>query len=104
MKMLYISGGVLFFLLGVIGLVIPVVPQVPFFLLSVYLFSKGSPKFEKKLKSTKIYQKYVPKITEELTFHKYIKYMLIFLIIAVILGAVGITVIYLNDGFKSLFF
>ena len=99
MKILYISGGILFFLLGVIGLVIPVVPQVPFFLLSVYLFSKGSPRFEKKLKSTKIYQKYVSKITEELSFHKYIKYTLIFLVIAIILGAVVTNLIYLKGGF-----
>lgn len=99
MKILYISGGILFFLLGVIGLVIPVVPQVPFFLLSVYLFSKGSPMFEKKLKSTKIYQKYVSKITEELSFHKYIKYTLMFLVFAIILGAVVTTLIYLKGGF-----
>ena len=99
MKILYISGGVLFFLLGAIGLVIPVVPQVPFFLLSVYLFSKGSPRFEKKLKSTKIYQKYVSKINEELSFHKYIKYTLMFLVFAIILGAVVTTVIYLKGGF-----
>lgn len=99
MKILYISGGILFFLLGAIGLVIPVVPQVPFFLLSVYLFSKGSPRFEKKLKSTKIYQKYVSKITEELSFHKYIKYTLMFLVFAIILGAVVTTLIYLKGGF-----
>ena len=99
MKILYISGGILFFLLGAIGLVIPVVPQVPFFLLSVYLFSKGSPRFEKKLKSTKIYQKYVSKITEELSFHKYIKYTLMFFIAAVLVGAVVITVIALKGGF-----
>ena len=99
MKILYISGGILFFLLGVIGLVIPVVPQVPFFLLSVYLFSKGSPRFEKKLKSTKIYQKYVSKITEELSIHKYIKYTLMFLVIAIILGAVVTTLVYLKGGF-----
>ena len=99
MKILYISGGILFLLLGVVGLLIPVVPQVPFFLLGIYLLSKGSPKFEKKLKSLKIYQKYVPKITEELTFHKYIKYMLIFIIVVIILGAVGITVLYVKGVF-----
>ena len=77
MKILYISGGILFFLLGVIGLVIPVVPQVPFFLLSVYLFSKGSPRFEKKLKSTKIYQKYVSKTSS--MWYNFIGFMRIYL-------------------------
>jgi uncharacterized membrane protein YbaN (DUF454 family) len=31
--------GIVFFLLGVVGILIPVVPQIPFFLMSLFFFS-----------------------------------------------------------------
>lgn len=39
------SVGVLSFLIGVIALAIPLIPTVPFLLLSAYCFSKSSPRF-----------------------------------------------------------
>lgn len=36
--------GSVFLLMGVIGLLLPVVPQVPFAILSAYFFSKSSPR------------------------------------------------------------
>ncbi len=44
----------------------PVVPQVPFFIISVILISKGSPTIEKKIKSTYIYKKYLYKINDKI--------------------------------------
>ena len=52
-------------MLGFIGLVIPIVPQIPFFLLGVFFMSKGSPKFEKKIKSTALYKKYLSKVADK---------------------------------------
>ena len=42
-KFFFLLGG-LFLLLGIVGLLLPVVPQVPFAILSAYFFSKSSPK------------------------------------------------------------
>jgi uncharacterized membrane protein YbaN (DUF454 family) len=38
-KIWYLIWGIVFFLLGVIGILIPVVPQIPFFLMSLFFFS-----------------------------------------------------------------
>lgn len=42
-KFFFILGS-LFLLLGIIGLLLPVVPQVPFAILAAYFYSKSSPK------------------------------------------------------------
>lgn len=44
MEKFFFFLGSLFLLLGVIGLLLPVVPQVPFAILAAYFYSKSSPK------------------------------------------------------------
>ena len=58
-KIVYIALGFLFLGLGSIGVVLPVLPTTPFFLLASFFFAKGSEKFNKWFTSTKLYKKHL---------------------------------------------
>ncbi len=59
LKELYITLGFIFFGLGAIGALIPVLPTTPFLLLASACFARGSERFEKWFTSTKLYSKYL---------------------------------------------
>jgi uncharacterized membrane protein YbaN (DUF454 family) len=42
---LYMAGGGIFLLMALVGVIVPVIPQVPFAIISALLFSKGSTRF-----------------------------------------------------------
>jgi hypothetical protein len=46
-KGIWLSGGIIFLLLALIGLLLPVIPQVPFFLVAVLCFVRCSPRLNK---------------------------------------------------------
>ena len=58
-KIIFVIVGSISLLLGLIGTVLPILPTVPFLLLTSYCFARGSSKFEIWFKSTKIYKKYL---------------------------------------------
>ena len=58
-KIIFVIAGFIFLLLGIIGIVLPILPTVPFLLLTSYCFARGSNKFEVWFKSSKIYKKYL---------------------------------------------
>ena len=58
-RVLYVAGGFLALGLGILGMFLPVLPTVPFFLVTVYCFTKGSKKYEKWFKNTWLYKKKV---------------------------------------------
>ena len=45
MRMLWTTAGMVSFGLGVVGVVVPLLPTVPFMLLAAYCFARGSEKF-----------------------------------------------------------
>lgn len=56
---LYMTGGALALVLALVGVVFPVIPQIPFAIISAYLFSKSSPKFHKWIRQSKVFGKSV---------------------------------------------
>ena len=58
-KIIFVIIGFISLLLGIIGTVLPILPTVPFLLLTSYCFARGSDKFEVWFKSTPIYKKHL---------------------------------------------
>lgn len=55
-KILYMILGYAGVGMGVLGVVIPVLPTVPFLLLAAYCFARSSEKLERWLRGTKLYE------------------------------------------------
>ncbi len=58
-KLLFIMFAFVSLSLGIIGIVLPVLPTAPFFLLASFCFAKGSKRFHDWFCSTKLYQKHL---------------------------------------------
>lgn len=58
-RFIYAILGFISFGLGCVGIALPILPTVPFFLLTSFFFSRSSEKFDKWFKSTKVYKKYM---------------------------------------------
>ena len=56
MKVLFLLAGFIFLGLGILGIYLPVMPAMLFFLLAAVCFSKGSRKFNDYFVSTKFYK------------------------------------------------
>lgn len=57
-RWLLISVGMISFALGAIGAIIPILPTTPFLLLASYCFARSSERFDRWLRSTKLFQFY----------------------------------------------
>ncbi len=49
MRRLYLAGGLVAVGLGAVGVVVPIMPTVPFLLLAVYCFARSNPGWEQKI-------------------------------------------------------
>ena len=63
-KMIYVIVGCISLLLGTIGIALPVLPTVPFLILTSYCFARGSSRFDTWFKSSKIYEEYLESFVE----------------------------------------
>lgn len=63
-KYLFIILGSVSFILGVIGSFLPLLPTTPFLMLAAYFFTRSSERFERWLKSSRIYQFYAADFQE----------------------------------------
>ena len=68
-KVIFIILGLFFMILGVIGLALPVIPQIPFLILGAVFLSMASTKFKHKLISSKLYKEHLEKHVSK---HKFI--------------------------------
>ena len=59
LKIFYVILGFLSLGLGLIGIILPILPTTPFLLLTAFCFVKGSDKFDKWFKGTKIYKNHL---------------------------------------------
>lgn len=59
MRIIYCILGFVTLGLGIIGIVLPIIPTVPFLLLTSFFFSKGSKRFNDWFTNSKIYKRYL---------------------------------------------
>lgn len=67
---IFVFLAIVFFVLGIIGLAIPVVPQVPFFVVSLFFAANGSKRFKNWFKKHKLYRKHLLPIVRR---HKFLR-------------------------------
>ncbi|WP_290032967.1 DUF454 family protein [Ligilactobacillus cholophilus] len=60
-KTCWLIVSIIFFTLGLIGIVLPVIPQIPFLLIAFFCLSKVSPKIRNWVRKRKFYQEHVLK-------------------------------------------
>ena len=58
-RILYIITGIIFLAIGLIGLALPVIPQVPFLIISALFLARGSEHVRRLIISSKIYKKHL---------------------------------------------
>ena len=63
-KALLVTVGFISLILGIIGIALPILPTVPFLLLTSYCFVKGSDRFDRWFKGTKIYKNHLEEYVE----------------------------------------
>ena len=67
-KIVFLIAAGVFFIMGVIGLLIPVIPQVPLFAISALFACAGSEKIRRKIRHSAVYEKYLKKYIDNSKF------------------------------------
>lgn len=63
-KILWLILALILCICGVIGLLLPVIPEVPFFVGAAWALTKASPRFESRLHSRRWYQQTILHLLE----------------------------------------
>ena len=65
LKLLWLLLGLFCLGLGCVGVVLPIIPSVPFFLVTVFCFAKSSKKLHDWFLSTKLYKKHLESFVQK---------------------------------------
>lgn len=65
LKLLWLLLGLVCLGLGCVGVVLPIIPSVPFFLVTVFCFAKSSKKLHDWFLSTKLYKKHLESFVQK---------------------------------------
>lgn len=66
-KYIYITLGLIAFILGVIGIALPILPTTPFLLLASFFFARGSERFNIWFINSKVYKKHLESFVKNKT-------------------------------------
>ena len=69
-KAIIFIAGLASICIGIIGLMLPVIPQIPFFVLGVLLLCSASKRFKKMIVMSTLYQRYIKSLVDS---HKKIR-------------------------------
>lgn len=64
-KYIYITIGLIAFILGVIGIALPILPTTPFLLFASYCFARGSERFNIWFINSKVYKKHLESFVKD---------------------------------------
>lgn len=79
----WISLGFISFILGTVGIILPLLPTVPFYLLTLYCFSKGSQRLHQWFRQTDLYKKYLADFMQKRTMSIKAKFKVLFMVTAI---------------------
>ena len=97
MKIIFLSLGIISIGLGIVGIILPVLPTTPLFLLGTVMFSKSSTKLEQKFKNSYFYRRYLQDFLENKTMSKKRKWTLLISVdIILLIVFLGLDNIYLR--------
>ena len=65
MKVIYFIGGIVCFVLGAIGVVLPILPTTPFLLAAAFCFARSSQKVNDWFFQTKLYRNHLDSFVQE---------------------------------------
>ncbi len=63
-RYLWIALGLLTLALGTLGIFLPILPTVPFYIATVFCFAKGSPRLHRWFIGTELYKKHLQQFSE----------------------------------------
>lgn len=84
-RIFYLIVGFISFALGTIGIIIPVLPTVPFYLLTAFCFVRGSEKFANWFLNSKLYKNHVGNFAKHHVMTVYGEMILLILVSALLM-------------------
>ncbi|HCZ24798.1 MAG TPA: DUF454 domain-containing protein [Acholeplasmataceae bacterium] len=96
-KIVWIILGTISLILGLIGIILPILPTTPFLLLTLTFYAKGSKKFEMWFKHTKLYLRYLEDFITHKAMKKKDKWMLMIFVDLVLI----ISIMLINNIFVT---